>query len=102
MKRPQTRYLPIAAMAVAVLGCSASATNDPGGGGAMTPPGGPVDGPADRHCDGVAPRRTSMSVCQAHAATATTTDDGPAHDGTGADDDDCKYHVTWSSTEIYE
>jgi hypothetical protein len=47
-------------------------------------PGGPVAGAADTHC---APTRDD--------------DFGATLYGTEGDDDDCKYHVTWSATEIY-
>jgi hypothetical protein len=68
--------------------------------------GGPVAGAADTHCDGVAPQVTEQSVCGTNtepiSTGAASSDYGPTHDGTVADDDDCKYHVSWSSTPIKE
>lgn len=70
--------------------------------------GGPVAGAADTHCDGVAPVVVddSPAVCGSNTTPISTgaasSDYGPTHDGTVADDDDCKYHVSWSSTPIKE
>lgn len=84
-------------------GCSSSS----GGGGAG---GGPVAGPADMHCKGVPPQPTNQGDCH------VTTPDPDAGSGAGGsapeygatmygnegDDDDCKYHVSWTSTPIAE
>ena len=89
------------ALAAATLtGCSSDST------GASTTgqqgdPGGPVKGPADKHCKGVKPQPTTMKVCQ--MGGMADVDDYPTPmNGTEGDDDDCKYHVTWSSTDVFE
>jgi len=68
--------------------------------------GGPVDGPADTHCQGVPPQPTDQASCYAKGDTGQSGDDGPEYGdtmyGTAGDDDDCKYHVTWSSTAVHE
>jgi hypothetical protein len=77
--------------------------------------GGPAQGPADTHCtapDGgkivVVP---SQAACHPDAGTQGSGDSdggtdqsdyGPTHYSTEADDDDCKYHVSYTSTPIYE
>ena len=82
-------------------------------------PGGPATGAADTHCNGATPQTTSASSCGVSDA-GPTPDAGPAPDagpgptpgpcaengpnygatmyGSEADDDDCKYHVSYTST----
>src|SRR4051812_42529744 len=118
--------LPLSALALAGVlsfaACSSSSTGDPGG---------PVSGPTDAHC-GAKSQPTSEAACQpatgaggGTATSSTTTGAGGGTTGasgstTGAggagdvsdygetlpnaegDDDDCKYHVKWTSTDIFE
>jgi hypothetical protein len=86
-------------------------------------PGKPTAGAADTHCNGVTPQPVSEASCGVNDAGLSgggTVGDGGADDGgddAGAaddcdygatmfgnqgDDDDCKYHVVWSSTELCE
>ena len=73
-------------------------------------PGGPAPGSPDTHCvdpDAGTPiaNPTSQSSCHPDAgagADAGPVDYGPAQYGVEGDDDDCKYHVTWSATAICE
>jgi hypothetical protein len=68
-----------------------------------------VAGPADGHCGG-RKQGTSADACKAPAETPEAGPDGglpPAEPpygdtmpGTEADDDDCKYHLAWSSTAV--
>jgi hypothetical protein len=64
------------------------------------PVGGPVDGPADTHC-GKTVQATDPAVCM-KMGTAPAEESNPVLYGTEGDDDDCKYHVTWSATDITE
>jgi hypothetical protein len=89
----------------AIAFASCSSNNTPSG-----PAGGPVVGSADDHCVGVDPQTTSQTDCQFRpppdAAGTTGPDAGPEYGatmyGTEGDDDDCKYHVTWTASPIYE
>lgn len=80
-------------------------------------PGEATPGPADTHCAGQPPQAVSVASClvDADAGVAASGDDacdyGPTMFGatsvsdgglvvTQGDDDDCKYHVAWTSTPI--
>jgi hypothetical protein len=71
-------------------------------------PGGPTAGPADTHCAGMDPQPTTEASC--HPDGGPAADAGPDEEcpygdtmfGHEGDDDDCKYHVVWSSTSICE
>jgi hypothetical protein len=71
-------------------------------------PGGAASGAPDTHCvdpdSGVAiVSPTSQASCHPDGgADAAPSDYGPPVYGTAADDDDCKYHVTWSATPVCE
>jgi hypothetical protein len=78
------------------------------------PQGGPVSGAADMHCTaadgGVISQPTSQASCQARPdagppgtpdADPTASDFGDPMYGVEGDDDDCKYHMKWSSTPVY-
>jgi hypothetical protein len=87
---------------------------------ACSQPGAPELGTGDTHCNGVRPQTVNPASCgittQKDAGTAA--DAGPAPtpgvcgengpdygatmDGTEGDDDDCKYHVSYSVTPICE
>lgn len=86
--------------------------------GTYTPPatstcmdhGGPVSGSPDTHCKGVTPQVVDKASCNATGdAGAPTAPTGPCGEGgdygitmhgTEGDDDDCKYHVSYTSTPI--
>jgi hypothetical protein len=89
------------ALAMAVVGLSwagCSSSTDGGAGG------GPVSGPADTHCASVPSQATNQGNCHVtgslDAGGGTVSDYGPTMYGSEGDDDDCKYHVTWTSTPI--
>ena len=65
------------------------------------PAGGPVSGAADTHCNGVPPQVTNQSVCHL-AADAGPTVYGATEYNSEGDDDDCKYHVKFTSNPIYK
>lgn len=61
---------------------------------------GVVSGAKDDHCSGTSPKPASAFTCPTAAS-----DDGAAETETvryndEADDDDCKYHVKWSATNV--
>ena len=77
-------------------GCSSS--SGPGG-----PVGGPVMGALDTHCSGPGP--TVVGTCMTPGASdggAPMVDYGPTLFNAEGDDDDCKYHVSWTSTPVRE
>jgi hypothetical protein len=86
---------------VAIAACTSSSDPSP----ACANPGGPVTGAADTHC-GAKVQPTSQASCYPDAGAG---DDGGASNpygptlfGTEGDDDDCKYHVTWSVSAVCE
>jgi hypothetical protein len=88
----------IAAVAV-VFACSGSSD--------LGPAGGPVSGPADLHCSlpdgGTRAQPLDPSTCHASVPDGSVAADyGPTLYNSESDDDDCKYHVKFSSTPIYE
>jgi hypothetical protein len=79
------------------------------------PAGGPVAGAEDMHCiatdGGMITQPTSQASCNAVPdagppgtpdADQTTSDYGATMYNQAGNDDDCKYHVSWTSTPIYE
>ena len=102
-----------------VVACSSSSS---GGGGASCTGtlGGPVAGPHDNHCalpdGGMIIQNTSAAACTADASAPAMGDAGVADAGnigncgdpgfgatrygTAGADDDCKYDVSWTSTDI--
>jgi hypothetical protein len=95
---------------VASIGCFDN--NSPPDGGCAQP-GQATPGPADNHCVGQSVQPTSEADCHPDAgpaADAGASDAGPTSTctygdtmfGQEGDDDDCKYHVKWSSTPICE
>jgi hypothetical protein len=71
--------------------------------------GGMVAGPADMHCTGVDTITVAELSCHPDggAAPPPVDDAGaepepPVHNNGEADDDDCKYHVRWTSTPVYK
>jgi hypothetical protein len=101
-------------------GCSSSGSTGTGGGGGSTSgSGGPVPGPPDTHC-GTKSQVTSAAACHpspgaggSGGGTSTSTGAGGTTGAGGAvseygatldnavgDDDDCKYHLSWTATDI--
>jgi hypothetical protein len=88
------------------LGCSSTSSSPIDGGAGIVP------GDADNHCIGVTPIITSQASCHVGADAAAPGDDGgasddagaeepaPIHSGAESDDDDCKYHVKFSTTPV--
>ena len=72
--------------------------------GSDGPTGGPAAGAADTHCTlpdgGVEAQPVSMASCAATGGDAGVIDYGPTRFNAEADDDDCKYHVKWTSSPI--
>jgi hypothetical protein len=92
--------------ATVALLLTAACTSNSGGGGTGGTGGGPVQGTADTHCSGMAPQPTSQASCHVMAPPDAGTEMGSTYGPTmydsEGDDDDCKYHVKWSSTPIGE
>ncbi len=75
-------------------------------------PGEATPGPADTHCSGLPAQVVNVASCFADAGDidagsdddggATSCDYEPTMYGQEGDDDDCKYHVAWTSTPICE
>ena len=107
--------------ALALLGACATSSTPPAGdaGGDSSsgdggPSGGPVSGAQDAHCSGKASQPVRAASChpEAGAADASAPGSDAGDDGGGAgeygptefnaegDDDDCKYHLAWTSTPI--
>ena len=105
---PQTTELPdsiwatVAALAFLAIGCGSSSPSAPDG-----QAGGAVAGAVDLHCTtsaGMTVQPTNPSSCNPSGTAGST---GPVvygdtMYGNDGDDDDCKYHVHWTSTPIYE
>jgi hypothetical protein len=67
------------------------------------PAGGPVSGLADAHCAGVTPIAVNEASC--HPAVTPTDplppeEEAPVLYNAEGDDDDCKYHVSFTSTPV--
>jgi len=112
----------VACTTVSVVACSNSNPANDGGtndGGvtdapalSCASPGEATPGPADTHCNGQPVQSTSEASCHPDAgADDAGGDDGGTDDscdfgdtmfGHEGDDDDCKYHVSWTSTPICE
>jgi len=73
--------------------------------------GGPLTGAADTHCMGMPAQVTSQAVCNLPPDMAGPQPDmagvpdcpyGATMYGTSGDDDDCKYHLNYTVTPVYE
>lgn len=101
LRRVQLGALVVVVAASLVLACTSQ-------GGSCASPGGPVSGPPDDHCaapdGGAVVRVVSQAACHPAASPdgGATTDYGPTLDNASGDDDDCKYHVAWTSTPVCE
>jgi hypothetical protein len=73
--------------------------------GPSGPAGGPVSGALDTHCS-LPDGGTTATVVNPNSCTMTVdggvADYGPTMYNAQGDDDDCKYHVSFTSTPIYE
>ena len=72
---------------------------------ATGPAGGPVSGPLDDHCGAMGDAGekviwVQMSSCHPDAGASPAPDYGPPRYNNAAYDDDCKYTVTWHSTDV--
>src|ERR1700756_5696260 len=70
------------------------------------PSGGPVAGAADTHCTlpdgGTQAQAVSLASCAPTGGDAGVIDYGDTHYNAEADDDDCKYHLKFTSTAVRE
>jgi hypothetical protein len=66
--------------------------------------GGPVPGALDDHCAAVTPIVVSQASCHPAGSTADadagTDEESPVLYNAAGDDDDCKYHVSFTSTPV--
>ncbi|MDP9002163.1 MAG: hypothetical protein M3O46_18885 [Myxococcota bacterium] len=99
-------------VALAILtACTSSSGTDAGAPPASCAvPGGPTMGPPDMHCGSVV-QAVNPASCHSTGGTGGNLGDdggpvacgyGDTTYGTQSDDDDCKYHVNWSSTSVCE
>jgi len=99
-----SRLVVAAAVACATLAIFVACTD----GGSCANPGGPVSAQPDTHCvgpdGGAIVQVTSESACHPDAGPdgGATTDYGDTMPNASADDDDCKYHVSWTSSAVCE
>jgi hypothetical protein len=105
--------LPMSLIPFVVSACSSSSTPPVDAGVDAPPatcasPGEATPGPKDIHCElpdgGVMVQSTSQSACNVagDAGGPNTCPYNPTMYGHEGDDDDCKYHVAWTSTSICE
>ncbi|HEY4015880.1 MAG TPA: hypothetical protein VGM06_21235 [Polyangiaceae bacterium] len=128
---PSVLFVPFGLSVVAACSSSTSTPTPDGGAFGVAPaptcasPGGPASveaGGADMHCDGVPPQPISLASCMVLPDAAGDDggdtsapdagpplpcgEDGPSYGstmyGTSGDDDDCKYHVSYSVGGICE
>src|SRR5690348_2661711 len=76
------------------------------------PMGAPTSGAADTHCAGMSAQPTDVNACNAPMPDAAAgapdggdtggSEFGPTMFNTEGDDDDCKYHLKYSATNICE
>lgn len=124
-RAPVALSLSFAALALTGLlsGAACSSSDTTGTGGNKGVPGGPVMGTPDAHC-GTKSQVTSAATCHpapgtggggSGTSTGTSTGAGGTTSSGGeaseygetlfnaeGDDDDCKYRVSWTSTDIYQ
>jgi hypothetical protein len=89
------------ALALLAMGCGSSSPS-PASKGAV---GGMVVGAADVHCTseaGLVLQPTSLASCNYSGQSSGPVIYGDTMYGNDGTDDDCKYHVHWTSTPIYE
>jgi hypothetical protein len=93
----KTKLIGTLAAVLTLLGCSSS--------GVTGPTGGPVSGAQDTHCDlpdgGIRAQVVNLASCHLNA-DAGAPDYGPANFNSEANDDDCKYHLSFTVTPVQE
>lgn len=96
---------------VAITGCGSDTSGTGGGGGGGATPGGPVSGAQDNHCTTTV--TVDPNMCMGTGGAGGMGGTGGAgghvheemHDtlyNAEGDDDDCKYHVKWSSSDVFQ
>ncbi len=97
-KHMRVLLLGVCAAALAFLACSSSPT-------LTGPTGGPVSGPEDMHCSlpdgGIRSQVVNLASCHLNA-DAGAPDYGPTVFNSESNDDDCKYHVSFTQTPVRE
>ncbi len=92
----------VIALASVGAGIAVACSNGP----SCSAPGGAVSGTLDTHCtdtDGGAIVQTvNQASCAAGGDGGASGGYGPTMDNASADDDDCKYHVAWTSSAVCE
>lgn len=61
---------------------------------------GVVSGAKDDHCSGVAAQPSTFFTCPTNGSDAGVDAEETVRYNAEADDDDCKYHVKWSATNV--
>lgn len=96
-RRSRSTISLLTAALAALVGCSGSSGGDDAG--AL---GGPVPGPADEHCASITPIVVNQASCHptdtGAGADAGAEQEAPILYNAEGDDDDCKYHVSFTST----
>lgn len=82
----------LACLAATTAGCGSS---EPSG-----PAGGPAAGALDDHCAAVTPVVVNPASCTATPPTGGPEEEPPVHFNAESDDDDCKYHVSFTATPV--
>lgn len=80
-------------LSLGLVGCGSSTSGGPAGG--------PVVGDADDHCAGVTPIVVNPASCTATPpADGEPAEENPVHYNAESDDDDCKYHLSFTATPV--
>jgi len=82
-------------LAAAALGAGGCGSSGPEG-----PVGGPVTGALDDHCAAVTPIVVNPASCHATPPAGGPAEDNPVHYNAESDDDDCKYHVSFTASPV--
>jgi hypothetical protein len=87
------------------LGCGSSGQGNDSEAGANASTSATMPGPVDDHCSGVTPIVVSQASCHPPADAGTGDDAGDeeygaVEDNAAGDDDDCKYHVSFTTTPV--
>jgi hypothetical protein len=109
----------LGALAGAACSSSDTTTGSTGAGGSRGAPGGSVMGDPDVHC-GTKSQVTSAAACHPAMGTgggstgtstgtstgagggAAASEYGPTLPNASGDDDDCKYHLVWTASDVYQ
>lgn len=98
MREGYAKLLIVLSVLLGAAACGSSASNNAG----------VVPGPQDNHCAGQTLNPPTFYTCPTDAQvgnsnnTSTTPDYGPTMYNAEGDDDDCKYHVSWSANTTQE